>query len=192
MSDVGGLLLDFFNDFHLGGGVEGLANGLEEISGPLGKDTASDFHLLNGVGDAVTLVDGDSVGNTITSIANETGDSTSGVEGHDSLEGNIAVRNVELLEHDLNHLLSVALGVLGGLGEEDTVELVGLNTELIAEGVAPDLFHVVPGLNDTSSDGVVQVEDTSLGVSLITDVLSLAGTLDGGLLLWATDHSGEH
>ena len=46
---------------------------------------------------------------------------------------------VEGLEHDLCHLLTVGLGVEGGLSEQDWVLLRG-NMELIVEGVMPDLF----------------------------------------------------
>ena len=46
---------------------------------------------------------------------------------------------VEGLEHDLCHLFMVGLGVEGGLSEQDWVLLRG-NTELIVEGVMPDLY----------------------------------------------------
>jgi len=115
--NVGLLLLDVTDNFELGSGGERLTGSEEELLHPVGKDTASNLHLLDGVGDAVTFVNGDSVGNTITSVTNETGGSTSGVEGHNSLEGNIAVLDLELLEHDLDHLLSVGLGVTGGLSK---------------------------------------------------------------------------
>jgi hypothetical protein len=43
----------------------------------------------------------------------------------------------------------------------------------------PDSFHVLPVVNDTVLDGVLKVQDTSLGLSLITDVgfLVVQGTL---------------
>merc|ERR1712166_1269659 len=39
--------------------------------------------------------------------------------------------------------------------------------------MVPDLIHVFPGLDDTSGDGVREVEDTSLLGGLVTDVLLL-------------------
>merc|ERR1719206_1000567 len=60
--------------------------------------------------------------------------------GEDSLDGNIHGGHVEGLEHDLGHLLTVSLGVEGSLSKEDGLFLRG-NTELIVEGVVPDLFH---------------------------------------------------
>ena len=59
----------------------------------------------------------------------------------------------------LGHLLSVGLGVEGGLGQEDGVLLRG-DTELVVEGVVPDLLHVVPVGDDTVLNGVFQGEDT--------------------------------
>jgi len=187
------LLLDVTDDFELGSGGEGLTGSEEELLHPVGKDTAGNFHLLDGVGNAVTFVDGDGVGHTITSVTNETGGTASGVKGHNSLEGDIAVLNLEVFEHDSDHLLSVTLGVTGGLGKEDTGGLLGGDTELVVEGVGPDLLHILPGINDTSSDGVVQVQDTSLLLSLFADVLGLVVTaLDSGGVLWATNDRGEN
>jgi len=186
------LLLDVTNDFQFGGGGEGLTNAEKELLHVVGKDTASDFHLLDGVGDGETFEDGDSVGDTITSVAKETGGSTGGVEGHDSLEGNVDVLDLEGFEHDGGHLLSVGLGVTGSLGKEDTLSFLGGDTELVVEGVMPDLLHIFPGLDDTGSDGVGKVEDTSLLHGLITDVLRLLlGALHGVGVLWAADDGGE-
>jgi len=78
----------------------------------------------------------------------------------------------------LCHLLSVGLGVEGSLGEQDWVLLWG-DTELIVEGVMPDLFHIVPVCDDSVLDGVLEGEDTTLALGLITDV---------AVLLTHTDH----
>ena len=48
--------------------------------------------------------------------------------------------------------------------------LLGGNTQLIVEGVMPDLLHVVPVGHDSVLNGVLQGEDTSLALGLITDV----------------------
>ena len=76
-------------------------------------------------------------------------------------------RDIECLEHDLRHLLSVHLGIERSLGEEDRV-LLGGDTELIVEGVVPDLLHVIPVGDDTVLDGVLEGQDTTLGLGLIT------------------------
>ena len=60
---------------------------------------------------------------------------------------------VEGLEHDLSHLLSVCLWVQRSLSEENWVFFWG-NSELIVEGVMPDLLHIVPVGNDPCSIGI--------------------------------------
>ena len=69
----------------------------------------------------------------------------------------------------LCHLLPVGLGVERRLSEQDGM-LLGGNTQLVVEGVVPDLLHVVPVGHDAVLDGVLQSEDTTLGLSLITHV----------------------
>lgn len=103
---------------------------------------------------------------------------TTGVEREDGLDGDVHSRGVEGLEHDLGHLLTVSLGVERGLSEEDGV-LLGSHTELVVEGVMPDLLHVVPVADDTVLDGVLEGQDTPLGLRLVTDV---------GVLLTHPDH----
>merc|ERR1711917_213230 len=46
----------------------------------------------------------------------------------------------------------------------------------------PDLLHIVPVGHDTVLDGVLQREDTSLGLGLVTDV---------GVLLSHADHDAD-
>merc|ERR1712226_1450085 len=126
----------------------------------------------------ITFIDGDGVRDTITGVHNNTSGTARGIEGKDSLDGNVHGWHVEGLKHDLGHLLPVSLGVEGSLSQEDGLLLWG-NTELIVEGVVPDLLHVVPAGDDTVLNGVLQGEDTPLGLGLVTDV---------GVLLSPTDH----
>jgi hypothetical protein len=142
-SNVAELLLHVTNDFHISGGGKGDALTVEELLHPCSEDTTTDIHLFNGVRNGKTFIDGDRVGDTITSIANETSRSTGGVEGHDSLESNVDVLDLEGLEHDRGHLFSVLLWVTGSLSKENTDSLSGVNTELVVEGVVPDLLHVL-------------------------------------------------
>merc|ERR1712226_1793772 len=130
------------------------------------------------MGKGITFIDGDSVGNTITRVHDNTGGTTRGVQGEDSLDGDVHGGHVEGLEHDLGHLLTVSLGVEGSLSEEDGLFLRG-NTELIVEGVVPDLLHVIPVGDDSVLNGVLEGEDTSLRLSLISNI---------GILLSHTDH----
>merc|ERR1719416_178647 len=132
----------------------------------------------DGMGKGITFIDGDVVGDTISRVHDHTGGTTGGIQGEDSLDGNIHGGHVEGLEHDLSHLFTVSLGVEGSLSQEDGLFLWG-NTELIVEGVMPDLLHIIPVGDDTVFNGVFQGEDTSLGLSFISNI---------GILLSHTDH----
>ena len=106
-----------------------------------------------------TFIDWYSVGDTIARVHDNTGGTARGVQGENSLDGNIHGGHVEGLKHDLGHLLSVGLGVEGSLSEQDGL-LLGGNTELVVEGVMPDLLHIIPVGDDTVLNGVLQGEDT--------------------------------
>ena len=57
-------------------------------------------------------------------------------------------------------------------------DLLRGHTKLIEEGVMPDLLHVVPVGDDTVLNGVLELEDSSLGLGLVSHVdllLSHAG-----------------
>ena len=192
LSDEASLLLDASNNL------------LPSTSSTLGSDTVEGqkfFHVLgngstsnevlsDGVRDGETFEDGDSVGNTITGVANNTGGSTIGIQRHDGLDGNIETIDGELLEHDLGHLLSVSLGVAGSLSKEDIV-LGRIASELVVEGILPDLVHVVPVGDDTRLNGVGKLEDTSHLLSLITNVLGFLLNTDHSVTSWGTNERGE-
>ena len=116
-----------------------------------------------------------------------TGGTSGGVEGEDGLDGDVHGGRVEGLEHDLGHLLSVGLGVEGGLGQEDGVLLRG-DTELVVEGVVPDLLHVIPVGDDSVLDRVLEGENTSLRLSLISDVRVLLSHTDHHSLMTGSSH----
>jgi len=176
--NVAELLLDVTDDFTFGRGGEGVATLGQDLHHVVSEITASEIETENGVGEGITFVDGDSVGDTITSIQDDTSGTAGGVEGQDGLDTDVHGGGVEGLEHDLGHLLTVGLGVEGGLSEEDGM-LLGGDTELVVEGVVPDLLHIVPVGDDTVLNGVLEGQDTTLGLSLITDV---------GVLLAHADH----
>merc|ERR1712183_834655 len=118
------------------------------------------------------------MGDTITRVHDNTGGTSRGIEGEDSLDGNIHGGHVEGLEHDLSHLLTVSLWVEGSLSQEDGLFLRG-NTEFIVEGVVPDLLHIIPVGDDSVLNGVLEGKDTSLGLCLISNI---------GILLSHTNH----
>jgi hypothetical protein len=192
LSDEAELLLDFLDDFKLSSGGEGVARLEEELLGVLGDDAASDLHLLDGVGDGEAFEDRDSMGNTITRVDDETGGSSVGVKGHDGLDGDVKIADLESLEHLGGHHFSVGPGVPGSFSDEDTLDLAGNASELVVEGVMPHLLHITPVIDDTVCDGVLQVQNTSLSLGLVADVLGLLGdTLHGASILGAANNGGE-
>merc|ERR1712012_324959 len=162
----------------LSSGSEGVATLSEDLHQVVGELTSSKVKTDNSMGEGITFIDGDTVGDTISRVHDNTSGTARGIEGEDSLDCNIHGGHVEGLEHDLGHLLTVGLGVEGCLSEEDGLFLRG-NTELIVEGVVPDFLHVIPVGDDSVLNGVLQGEDTSLGLSLISNI---------GILLSHTNH----
>ncbi|GMR59452.1 hypothetical protein PMAYCL1PPCAC_29647, partial [Pristionchus mayeri] len=189
--DVAELLLDITDDFTLGRGGEGVTTLSEDLHEVVSQITSSQIQTEDGVGKSVSLVDGDGVGNSISGVEHDTGGTSGSVEGEDSLDGDIHGGGVEGLEHDLGHLLSVGLGIEGSLSQQDGV-LLGGNTELVVEGVVPDLLHVIPVGDDAVLDGVLEGEDTSLGLGLVSDVRVLLSHTDHhSLMSGASDDRGE-
>merc|ERR1712107_365971 len=176
--NIAELLLDVTDNLPLSSGGERVAPLGEDLHEVVGELTASQVQTEDGVGESITFIDGDSVGDTITRVHDNTSGTARGIKGEDSLDGNIHGGHVEGLKHDLGHLISVGLGVEGSLSQEDGL-LLGGNSELVVEGVVPDLFHIIPVGDDTMFNGVFQGKDTSLGLSFITDI---------GILLTQTDH----
>merc|ERR1712026_232755 len=131
--NVAELLLDVTDNLTLSGGGERVAPLGEDLHEVVGQLTASQVQTKDGVGESITLIDGDIVGDTIAGVHDHTGGTTGGIKGEDGLDGNVHGGHVEGLEHDLSHLLTVSLGVEGSLSEEDGLFL-GSNTELVVKG----------------------------------------------------------
>ena len=105
---------------------------------------------------------------TISRVHDDTSGTSRSVQRQHGLDGNVHGRGIEGLEHDLSHLLTVGLGVKRGFGQKNGV-LLGGNTEFVVKGVVPNLLHIVPVGDNTVLDGVLQSEDPSLGLSLISN-----------------------
>merc|ERR1711892_661419 len=130
------------------------------------------------MGKGITFIDRDTMGDTISRVHNNTSGTAGGIEGEDSLDGDIHGGHVEGFEHDLGHLLTVSLWVEGSFSQEYGLFLRS-NTELIVEGVVPDLLHVIPVGDDSVLYWVLEGQDTSLGLCLISYI---------GILLSHTNH----
>lgn len=113
------------------------------------------------------------MGDTITRVNNETSGSSCGVKGHDGLDGDVEIVNLESLEHDFSHLLSVLLWLEWGLGEEDSSHLSWVDSEAGVESVMPHSGHIIPRLDLSVSNWVGKVEDTSLLSGFLTNVVFL-------------------
>merc|ERR1719173_379724 len=187
--DIAELLLDVPDDLPLCGGGEGVSPLGEDLHEVVGELTASKVKTDNGVGEGITFIDGDTVGNTIARVHDDASGTTRGVQGEHSLDGHVHGGHVEGLEHDLGHLLPVGLGVERSLGEKNGLFLRG-NTELVVEGVVPDLLHVVPVGDDAMLHGVLQGEDTPLGLSLVTDIGILLSHAHHDTLVPGAPHNG--
>merc|ERR1712205_76427 len=198
LGHVAKVLLDLLGGLALGGGGEHNLGLLEDLADVVGKVATSKVDTLDGVGHGVTLVDGHGVGHTVTTVNDDTSGAARGVQGEHGLDVDVVAADSEGLKHDLGHALTVVLGVHGSLGEEDTAAvLISLvvvtdnHAKLVVESVAPHLLHVLPVLHDTVLEGVLEQEDTTLLLGLLTDVVVLVGTDEGSLLLGVTDNAGE-
>merc|ERR1712045_1114920 len=189
--NIAELFLDVTDNLALSGGGERVTTLSKDLHEVVGELTASQVQTEDGMGKSITFIDGDVVGDTITRVHDHTGGTTGGIEGKDGLDGNVHGGHVEGFEHDLSHLLTVSLGVEGSLSKEDRL-LLGCNTEFIVEGVMPDLLHIIPVGDDTVLNGVLQGENTSLGLSLITDIgILLTHTDHDTLVAWASNNGWE-
>merc|ERR1712077_147622 len=190
-SNIAKLLLDVTDNLTLSSGGERVTTLSKDLHEVVGELTASQVQTEDGMGESITFIDGDSVRNTITRVHDNTSGTTRGIEGEDSLDGNIHSGHVEGLKHNLSHLFTVSLGVEGSLSKEDRLLLRG-NTEFIVEGVVPDLLHIIPVGDDTVFNRVLQGEDTSLGLSFITDIgILLSHTDHDALMSWASNNGWE-
>merc|ERR1712050_396887 len=73
-----------------------LSEDLHEVVGEL---TSSKIKTDNGMGEGITFIDGDTVGDTISGVHDNTSGTARGIEGEDSLDGDIHGGHVEGLEH---------------------------------------------------------------------------------------------
>ena len=139
--NIAELLFDVTDDFTLSGCGERVATLGEDLHEVIGQVTSSQVKTEDGVGEGITLVDGNGVRDTITRVENDTSGTSRSIERKHGLDGNVHGWSVEGFEHDLCHLLPVGLGVEGSLSQQHRVLLRG-NSKLIVESVMPDLSIV--------------------------------------------------
>merc|ERR1712117_473236 len=185
--NVAELFLDVTDDFTFRSGDERVTSFSKDLHEVISQVTASKIESHDGVWEGITFVDWDVVGDTITSIKNDTSGTTGSVKGENGLDTDVHGWDVEGFEHDLGHLFTVSLWVEWGFSEKGWVFFWG-NSQFVVESVVPDLFHIIPVGNDTVFNWVLEGKDTSLGLSFITDVGILGTHTDHDTLVtWATD-----
>merc|ERR1712128_296874 len=176
--NIAELLLDVTDNLPLSSGGERVATLSQDLHEVVGELTSSKIKTDNGMGESISFIYWDTMGDTVTGVHHNTSGTARGVQGEDSLDSDIHGRHVKCLKHDLCHLLSVGLGVEGSLSKEDRLFLRS-NTELIVEGVVPDLLHVIPVSDDSMLNWVLEGQDTPLGLCFISNI---------GILLSHTNH----
>merc|ERR1712114_162298 len=102
--DIAELLLDVTDNLTLSSGGEGVATLSEDLHQVVGELTSSKVKTDNSMGKGITFIDGDTVGDTISRVHDNTSGTARGIQGENSLDGNIHGGHVEGLEHDLGHL----------------------------------------------------------------------------------------
>jgi hypothetical protein len=189
--DVAELFLDVSDDFTFGGGDKRVTSLGEDLHEVVGEIATGKIESHDGVGESITFVHWDVVGDSIAGVEDDTGGTAGSVEGEYGLDGDVHGWEVEGLEHDLGHLFTVSLGVEWGFGEKGWA-LFWCNAEFVVVSVVPDLFHIVPVGDDTVLDWVFEGEDTSLGLSFVTDIrVLLAHTDHNTLVAWSAYDGGE-
>merc|ERR1711879_672731 len=87
--NIAELLLDVTDNLTLSSGGERVASLSKDLHQVVGQLTASQVKTKDSMGKSITFIDGDSVGNTISRVHDDTSGTARGIEGEDSLDGNI-------------------------------------------------------------------------------------------------------
>merc|ERR1719495_2488019 len=94
-SNIAELLLDVTDNLTFSSGGERVATLSEDLHQVVGELTASKIKTDNSMGKGITFIDGDTVGDTISRVHDNTSGTSRGIEGEDSLDGNIHGGHVE-------------------------------------------------------------------------------------------------
>merc|ERR1719374_258076 len=84
--NIAELLLDVTDNLALSSGGEGVATLSEDLHEVVGELTASKIKTDDSVGEGITFIDGDTVGDTISRVHDNTSGTARGIEGEDSLD----------------------------------------------------------------------------------------------------------
>merc|ERR1712055_490776 len=96
--NIAELLLDVTDNLTLSSGGERVATLSEGLHQVVGELTSSKIKTDNSMGKGIPFIDGNTMGDTISRVHDNTSGTSRGIEGEDSLDGNIHGGHVEGLE----------------------------------------------------------------------------------------------
>mmetsp|Transcript_2869 Transcript_2869/g.10939 ORF Transcript_2869/g.10939 Transcript_2869/m.10939 type:complete len:211 (-) Transcript_2869:132-764(-) len=185
-------LLDVSYNLSLGGGGEIVSSLRKNLHEVVGYVASSQVHSENGVWKSISLINWNSVGNTITRVQYDTSGTSRSVQGEYSLDSYVHCWNVESLKHDGSHLLSVLFWVHWSLSKENRMLLWG-HSELIVEGVMPDLLHIVPVGNHTVLNWIFKLKDSSFRLGFVTyEAVLCVHAHHDTWVLWSSNNGREN
>merc|ERR1719175_229098 len=79
--NIAELLLDVTDNLTLSSGGEGVATLSKDLHQVVGELTASKVKTNNGVGEGITFIDGNTVGDTVTRVHDDTGGTARSIQG---------------------------------------------------------------------------------------------------------------
>lgn len=174
-------LFDFLDNFKLSRGMENVSRPSQKQLQVLGDISSSNVDSLDCVIDRKALENWTTMANAVTTIQDEAGSLTSGVQTQDSLLLEENLRDAELLEENVGSLCAVIVRVERWVCEQNGM-LFGRNLELI-KNMAPKCFHIIPVGDDTVFNWVIKFEDSAIFVSRCSDELFLLVLCDHHLLV---------
>merc|ERR1719508_683886 len=133
--NIAELLLDVPDNLSLSSGGEGVPSLSEDLHQVVSQVPASQIQPEDGMGQGISLVDGDSMGDSIPRVHHNAGGSARGVKRKDSLDSDIHGGSVECFKHDLSHFLSVGFRVEWSFCEQNWMFLRSCS-ELIVHSFA--------------------------------------------------------
>merc|ERR1712215_153885 len=93
--DIAELLLYVTDNLTLSSGGERVSTLSEDLHQVVGELTSSKIKTDNSMGKGITFIDGDTVGDTISRVHDNTGGTSRGIEGENSLDGDVHGGHVE-------------------------------------------------------------------------------------------------
>lgn len=184
--DVALQLFDPLHYFELGGSVEDVARAPQEELEVLRHIATTDVDSLDGIVDREAFEDWTAMANAVAAVQDHAGRLTTSIQAEHGLLLEENLRRAKFLEENVCCLDPIAVWIEWWLCQKNGM-LLGRDLELI-EDVSPQLLHVVPVLNNSVLNWIVELEDSSVFVSCITNECVLLVLSDHDFLVnWSAD-----